>query len=117
MNSAKTIALVATLLIVPGCVNGVSWLPDSSDFVFTTDRGRLVLYDVKTKAVRVLVEDTKSSTYWPAVSPDGARIAVARLRFDELKSHLQVVVYDLKGKVVHESKSIAWGTPIRNPTT
>jgi len=107
--------LLSLLIVIPGCVNGVSWLPDSSGFVFTTDSGKLVVYDVKTKATRVLVEDTKSSTYWPAVSPDGGRIAVARLRFDDLKSHLQVVVYDLKGKVVHESKSIAWGRSDQKP--
>src|ERR1700752_4481947 len=103
--------LVSALIVLPGCVDGVSWLPDSSGFVFTTDRGQLVLHDVSTKTTRVLVEDTKSNTYWPAVSPDGAKFAVARLHFDgKRKSHLQVVVYDRKGKVVHESPLIDWGS-------
>jgi hypothetical protein len=108
--------LLSLLIVIPGCVNGVGWLPDSSGFVFTTDGGPLVLYDVKTKAARVVVADTRSNTYWPAVSPDGARIAIARLRFDDQhKSHLQVVVYDLKGKAVHESKSIPWGRSDQKP--
>jgi hypothetical protein len=107
---------LSLLIVIPGCVNGVGWLPDSSGFVFTTDRGQLVLYDIATTTARVLVEDTKSNTYWPAVSPDGAKIAVARLRFDDRRqSHLQVVVYDRKGKVLNESKSLSWGSSDQKP--
>lgn len=109
--------LMAPLLgIAVGCVNGVGWLPDSSGFIFTTQHGHLVHYDVATKATRVLVEDTKSNTYWPAVSPDGKTVAVARLSFEkERNARLQVVVYDRQGKVVHESKRLAFGVSDQKP--
>jgi hypothetical protein len=102
--------VAAACLTLCGCINGVGWLPDSKAFVFTTDSRALVLFDVEKRATRILVADTKSNTFWPAVSPDGKQVAVARLEIDESrKGHLQVVVYDLAGKVAHESPRFAWG--------
>jgi hypothetical protein len=106
----------ALLLILGGCINGVGWLPDSSGFVFTTASGKLIHYDLKKRAAKVLVEDTKSNTYWPAVSPDGKQIAVARLAIGaDKKAELHVVVYDFAGKTVHESPPLSWGAMAKGP--
>jgi hypothetical protein len=106
----RRFVVAAATLSLCGCINGVGWLPDSKGFVFTTDSGALVLFDLDKRAPRVLVADTKSNTYWPAVSPDGKQVAVARLDIDAAKKgHLQVLVYDLAGKLVHESPRFAWG--------
>src|SRR5262249_17073923 len=58
----------AAALLAAGCVPNVCWLPDSSGFVFTGGKEfrQLLLYDVKAKKVRILVDDTGAKTLWPA---------------------------------------------------
>jgi hypothetical protein len=113
---ASRCVAAALLLILCGCINGVGWLPDSSGFVFTTASGKLIHYDLKKRAAKVLVEDTKSNTFWPAVSPDGKQIAVARLEIGgNKKAELQVVVYDFAGKEAHQSPRLPWGTMAKGP--
>jgi len=104
------VAIVALAALASGCVNGVGWLPDSSGFVYTTSKGQLAVFDLKTKSSKVLVKDTGTNTYWPAVSPDGKRIAVAGLSFDGGKEgRLQVLIYDRQGREEHRSERLAWG--------
>jgi WD40 repeat protein len=95
-----------------GCTPpAVVWLPDSSGFVYTGGKvnRELFVYDLKTKKPR-LVADTGCSTIRPAVSPDGKRVAVARVFSDEHKADkVQVIVFDLQGKVVHRSPELDWG--------
>ena len=70
--------LVLALLAGTGCVPGVAWAPDSSGFYFTArDNTRLVYFDMKTARQRTVVENIGGKTFWPAVSPDGKRVAVA----------------------------------------
>lgn len=96
--------------LLSGCVNGVSWLPDSSGFFFTTSKGQIVLFDVKTRKRTVVAADTKSNTYWPALDPEGKHIAVARLTFEDKKvGKLEVVLYDRDGRETHRSPSFSWG--------
>jgi len=98
-------------LAVTGCeLPGVAWLPDSSGIVFTENKGtRLVHYDLKKKARRVIVNDTGTRTTWPAVSPDGKQVAVARWTAIPGKaSQLQVILYNLDGKEAHRSRAYAW---------
>jgi hypothetical protein len=95
----------------------VAWLPASSGFIYMTPKRELVRYDVATGQRQVLVADTRTTTVSPAVSPDGKRIAVARLvgktkiregvvlRGPDL---LEVVVYDLDGKESHRSPEVVW---------
>lgn len=104
------LALLGGVLLLPGCINGVSWLPDSSGFVYTTSKGELILFDLKSKSKKTLVANTKSNTYWPAVSRDGKRIACASLKHERGKQgKLQIVLFDLTGKEVHRSPTFAWG--------
>src|SRR5262249_28274483 len=76
------------------------------------DFNQLVVYDFQKGQKQVLVADTGAVTVWPAVSPDGQRIAVAKwVPTPGLKlTHLQVIVYDRKGKQVHRSKLLDWLT-------
>jgi Tol biopolymer transport system component len=111
-------------LALPGCVPTV-WLPDSSGFIYVKPikaknpgdppTGQLVHFDVKTKTSRVIVDKIDATTGWPALSPDGKRIAVARLKgkFKEAKT-LQVVLYDFQGKQLHQSKEFPWAPPREN---
>ncbi len=77
---AITLALLALLPItLTGCVDGITWLPDSSGFIYTEEDGvRLMHFDMTKGTAQTLVADTKCQTLWPAVSPDGKRIALAR---------------------------------------
>jgi hypothetical protein len=99
----------------PGCVPGVAWLPDSSGFIYSGGNNfqQIVHFDLASNKKHVLVADTKAPTMWPAVSPDGRRIAVAR-RTGEKKeaSTLQVLLYDRRGKEVQRSKVFDWRKPI-----
>jgi hypothetical protein len=92
----------------------VGWLPDSSGFVYTAgkDFDRLIHYDLVTGQRRVLVEKMPAHAPTVALSPDGKRIAVAHLRRGQDRSKpetMQVLLYDLKGKLVHQSPEFHWG--------
>ncbi len=105
--------LVAVLVAAAGCVPNVVWLPDSSGFVFTRkEGGELVLYDVAKRSDRIVAGDTGTKTVWPAVSPDGKRVALARLKTATDKpGSLEVIVYDLAGKELKRSAAVEWGGP------
>jgi hypothetical protein len=89
-----------------GCVDGITWLPDSSGFIYTEQDGaRLVHFDLAKGTPRTLVADTKCHTLWPAVSPDGKRIAVAQVLQEQNKPEtLQVFFYGLDGAILERSK-------------
>src|SRR5262245_19654735 len=85
----RWLALMGILgcIAMSGCIPNVAWLPDSSGFVFTetgpAEAGkdpklRLVKYDIAQKQRDIIVDNLKNSlTTWPALSPNGAEIAVA----------------------------------------
>src|SRR5262249_8329243 len=100
-------ALPLLLAASVGCLP-CGWLPDSIGFIYTDDRDfcRLVHYDLASGERRVLVARMPAHTPWPAVSPDGRHIAVARLTRhpDQQKPDtMQVILYDLKGKEARRS--------------
>jgi hypothetical protein len=99
------------MLSAAGCVpRNVLWLPDSSGFVYSSTSGKsLVHYDLAKKSERVIVKDTGTVTLWPALSPDGKRIAVARCVNEEAGGEVKVNIYDLAGKLVQGSKVERWG--------
>jgi WD40 repeat protein len=100
-------AVALLLAVCGGCHEGIAWLPDSSGFVYTGgDKGRqLLLFDVKTKTSTVLVKDVGGPA-WPAVSPDGECIAVARREYKGEECWLTVRVYDRQGRATHRSKAL-----------
>jgi len=109
MKCPKTIqALFIALVSIAcaGCFPQITWLPDSSGFIYTVcvDGQRLMHFDLATKKQHILVADTQCQTLRPAVSPDGKRIAVARITHAEKKPDTwQVLLYDLAGKLVRSS--------------
>src|SRR5262249_44661675 len=91
--------LVAALLLfaalgTAGCLRGAAWHTDSSGIIYTGGKGftQLLHYDLTRGEQKVLVADTKAPTFWPAVSPDGKRIAVARVEIKEDKGPATVQV-------------------------
>jgi hypothetical protein len=105
--------LGCVLLATSGCIP-VGWLPDSSGFIYTERQefDRLIRYDLATGKRRVLVEKMPARTPTVAISPDGKRIAVAHLRRgkDQTKPEtMQVLLYDLRGELVHRSPEFNWG--------
>jgi hypothetical protein len=90
-----------------GCVDGITWLPDSSGFIYTEEDGaRLMHFDLANGAARTLMADTKCQTLWPAVSPDGKRIALAQVLHEQNKPEtLQVFFYGLDGAILERSKA------------
>ena len=115
---------VGLLVMLPaaGCLpNNVVWLPDSSGFVYSPGGPSIVHYDVAKKTKRVIVEQTGACTEWPALSPDGKWVAVARWVQQGEGSEAHVIIYDFGGKVVKRSKVERWGklsgeVVHRNPT-
>jgi hypothetical protein len=108
MLSLRPLALAALALAVTsfaGCVPTV-WLPDSSGFIYVKPvqvageaSGQLVHYDLQKKTSRVIVEDIGKATVWPALSPVGKRIAVARLTGGPKQAKtVKIVMYDFQGK-------------------
>jgi hypothetical protein len=109
------IRLVITALLLPfgaGCVpDAVIWLPDSSGVIYTDkDGARLNHYDLGKKATRVICADTGTRTPWPAVSPDGSRVAVCRVvtiqppNSKTETTESQIIIYALDGTEVHRSR-------------
>ena len=96
-------------LLVAGCLPNATWLPDSSGFVYTGGKNKdaLFLYDLAKKAPRVLVEKGAGPA-WPAVSPDGKRIAVALRSKDGANVALEVIVFDRDGKELQRSEKMNW---------
>lgn len=110
---SKRMLAAICFIAVAGCWDhGITWLPDSSGFVYADFHARTQLrnFDLATRKVRVLVEDTKAPTYWPAVSPDGKQIAVARVlyAYDEKARSMQISRYDLNGKELSRSPALSW---------
>jgi hypothetical protein len=104
---------LSALLTVGGCLP-VGWLPDSSGFVYTGRRefDRLIHYDLATGKRRVLIEKLPAGAPTVAISPDGKRIAVACLcrgRNKNKPETMQVLLYDLQGKLIHNSPQFNWG--------
>jgi hypothetical protein len=127
----RALPLVALALAAgTGCVPGVAWLPDSRGLVYTStdwpgpdraapaaESGRLVHFDLATKVPRVVAK-TETATIQPAVSPDGRRVAVARVDLaPDRDAMLHVVLYDLRGKEVQRTKAFAWGDRPRGDVT
>jgi hypothetical protein len=113
------VILTLVLTFASGCdyYTDVVWLPDSSGFCYTTPKRRLVRFDVATGKRHVLVADTGTLTTRPAVSPDGKRLAVARLAGKSKKREgivlvdrdtVEIVVYDVDGKELHRSPELVW---------
>jgi hypothetical protein len=104
--------LTISLLACTGCVPSIAWLPDSSGFIYTSGDCQVLHYDIAQRSKRVVVADTATKTIWPAVSPDGKRIAVARhLANRDTPDVVEVVVYDLQGKVLQRSQAFPWNPP------
>jgi hypothetical protein len=109
------VILALALASLTGCVPTV-WLPDSSGFIYVkpikvagSPSGQLVQYDLQKKTSRVIVEDVGAGTSWPALSPDGKRIAVARVAGGPKDAKtVQIALYDMQGKQLHLSKIFAW---------
>jgi dipeptidyl aminopeptidase/acylaminoacyl peptidase len=91
-------------VLAAGCLPNATWLPDSSGFVYTGGKNKdaLFLYDLGKKAARTLVEKGAGPA-WPAVSPDGKRIAVALRHDDGTDVTLEVIVFDRDGKELQRS--------------
>jgi hypothetical protein len=124
-RSALAVAALLTLVGLPGCLpRGVVWLPDSSGIVFTDmEHARLVCYDLTRKARKILVDDTKSKTTWPAISADGKRLAVARVvDSTEMGSKVEttrteVIIYDIRGQELKRSRPLITTGQLGNPAT
>jgi hypothetical protein len=109
MRRCCAILAASFVCFLQGCIPGVSWLPDSSGFVFTTPKGRLVVYDLPTRKHRVILQDsTAATTCLPAISPSGKRIALGHLHdsHDKITALLQFVVCDVQGKIEFRSDKI-----------
>jgi hypothetical protein len=109
--SLLTAAVLAGCLTASGCIPGVTWTPDSRGFYFTGGKGYKTLYffDVAARKAKPVVADTGGPTHWPAVSPDGRRVAVVVPAEREGKRLYQVVVYDSDGKEVQRSRPFPLG--------
>jgi hypothetical protein len=111
--------VLAVALLTAGCIPaGMVWLPDSRGFIYPSgkDLQSISFYDVAKREHRVLVKDTGAMTLYPALSPDGKQIAVARLRCGGNQAGIaQVMIYDREGKELHRSPELTWGEAAADP--
>jgi hypothetical protein len=110
------------LLLLPLCLTGcvpTTWLPDSSGFIyvkpikgknpFDPPSGQLVHFDLQKKTSRIIVDDIGVGTNWPALAPDGKRIAIARFSGDPKQPRtVQIVLFDMAGKELRKTKDLPW---------
>src|SRR6266478_3113458 len=107
MKYLRTSFIAIAFISCTGCMPSITWLPDSSGFVYTTGRhgDRLMYLDLAKKEPQTLVNDTKCETLRAAVSPDGKRSALARItHLRNEPDTYRILVYDLTGKLVHSSR-------------
>lgn len=108
----RFLVLLAGVLVLSlqGCVLGVAWLPDSSGFIFTTPKGDLVAYDYAARKQHILFRDeAAATTAWPAISPDGKKIALAHLASpDGKEARIQIVVCTPKGVIEIRTENYKW---------
>jgi hypothetical protein len=108
-----TLAIVVNGWFLFGCVHewpGITWLPDSSGLVFVADlemkenqtgseAATLHLFDLASGTDRVLLADTGTATFRPAVSPDGQSIALAKVdAYPHKPATLTIILLDRQGK-------------------
>jgi hypothetical protein len=107
------------VVLAAGCIPaGMVWLPDSSGFIYPSGNNldSISFYDVAKREHRVLVEDSGAMTLYPALSPDGKQIAVARLRGGGNQAGIaQMLIYDWQGKELHRSPEINWSEASAEP--
>jgi hypothetical protein len=109
-NRLHLLVTIAPLLLLAGCVP-VLWLPDSSGFLYVSNKGSAMLYDVVSSKKKVILEKLPGDSMWPALSPDGKKFAVASMmKKEEPKKQFEVRVhiFDFQGKEVHCSPSFVW---------
>jgi len=107
MRRKTALLLLVVLLVCSGCIPSITWLPDSSGFVYTAGRHgeQLMYFNLAKKEPQTLVEDTKCETLRPAVSPDGKRIALAKITHVRNEpDQWQILVFDLMGELVQSSR-------------
>lgn len=106
MKCWSTTIIAILSISVTGCIPGITWLPDSSGFVYSAGPNcqRLMLYDLAKSTQKTVLADTKAGTVMPGVSPDGKQFAVARLVHEKKQRYtLQVTILGLDGKAVQRS--------------
>jgi hypothetical protein len=103
----RRIVPIVVLAFASGCGHGVAWRADSSGFLYTDKEGARVLdFDLKSKTSRVVVTALETKTLLPGLSPDGKRLAVARLEHPKgARPRVQVRIYSTEGK---EERRSVW---------
>src|SRR5262249_31789311 len=101
-----------------GCVPGVGWLPDSSGIIYTGGKkyDRLIHSGLAGGKEKVLAATTGAPPLWPAVSPDGRKIAVAKVNLEgKDRATVQVILYGRDGKELKRSKVFPWVETNKGP--
>ena len=121
---ARMLLFGLAFVLLTGCSTPdvILWTPDSSSIIYSDDSGRLIRYDLKRKARKIIVADTKTDTPWPAISKDGKKLAVANITTSkvkgsrEAKHKLQIIFYDsLSGEKLSETKVHEYTTNLGEP--
>lgn len=103
LRGAALLLLLLSATTTVGCDprKNVVWLPDSSGFIYFKEE-QIFHLDLAAKKNHVVVKDTGIQTIWPAISPDGKQFAVTR--HDAKESAVEIIIYDLAGKVNQRTK-------------
>lgn len=106
----RSLTILACALYCAGCgiPKSVAWVGNADGLIYHTGDGGIGHLDLNTGQNRVILEKQLTGTTAPAASPKGDRFALLKVNSLAREDQLELVVYDMDGKLVHRTDKHRW---------